>query len=99
MKHSFNDLVNKNEHVFILRFKKMNKYILDSNIDYALCAVGVHPNGRIQVVENRKSCFAVSENDRIPNEAIHDGSLGRYLKLIRKERKSKNAQILNILKA
>jgi len=62
MRVSLNKLFEKTEDVYIVNFKNINAIIESSGVRYAMCGVGVHPDGRVTVM-SRGNKFVISKAD------------------------------------
>ena len=62
MRVSLNKLFEKTEDVYIVNFKYINAIIESSGVRYAMCGVGVHPDGRVTVM-SRGNKFVISKAD------------------------------------
>lgn len=62
MRVSLNKLFEKTDEVYIVNFKYINKIIESSGIEYAMCGVGVHPNGSVSIL-SRGNKFVIGKSD------------------------------------
>ena len=62
MRVSLNKLFEKTEEVYIVNFKYTNAAIKSSGVDYAMCNVGIHPDGRVTVM-SRGNKFVIRKMD------------------------------------
>lgn len=62
MRVSLNKLFEKTEDVYIVNFKYTNIAIESFGIKYAMCGVGIHPDGRVSVM-SRGNKLVISQTD------------------------------------